>query len=199
MPGPNDIRDATTVAKQEAFLEAYEKVGIVGPACQKAGVGRSTYYYWRESDEEFAQKAADAYQLAVDVAELELRNRAVEGIDEIVMYRGEPVWKRDPSTGEIMLDKDFEPIPLTIRRRSDKLLETYMKANRHRYRDKSSVEVSGPEGGPVETKAITVEYVLPEGMTKEDYDTPREGDVPAKPGWDKTAANKKPDDAEPFD
>ncbi len=41
------------------LLEQLKKVPIVHIACEKSGVGRATYYRWRDEDEVF-KKAADA-------------------------------------------------------------------------------------------------------------------------------------------
>ncbi|KFH18415.1 hypothetical protein ELZ19_06790 [Brucella abortus] len=166
-------------ARKTAFLEAYARTGVIGDGCRAAGVSRSTYKRWRygskatgeEPDEEFDRACQDALDCAVDDAELELRRRAVEGVEEVMTYRGEPVWRRDPATGEVLLDDDFNPIPFTISRRSDKLLEVYVKAHRAQYRDKGSLELGGMGGGPIE-QAVTVRYVLPDGRSMEDYEQP---------------------------
>ncbi len=154
--------------RQARFLEVLSQTGVIRPAAEAAGVPRSTVNHWREDDEDFAQEFSDAMENSVDVAELELRTRAVDGVDEPVMHNGEPVWRRDPRTGDLELDDDFNPVPYTVPRRSDRLLEVYAKANRKKYRDKGSLEVSGPDGGAIPT-ALTVSYVLPEGKDETDY------------------------------
>lgn len=47
-----------TRAQKQAFLEQLPKYPIVQVACEKSGVGRSTYYAWRKDDKEF-EKLAD--------------------------------------------------------------------------------------------------------------------------------------------
>lgn len=46
-----------TKAQKQAFLEQLPKYPIVQVACEKSGVGRSTYYAWRKDDKEFAKVA----------------------------------------------------------------------------------------------------------------------------------------------
>jgi hypothetical protein len=63
-------------ADQDLLLEQLKKTPIVQIACEKTGVGRSTYYRWREEDKEFAKNADDALQegslLINDMAESQL-------------------------------------------------------------------------------------------------------------------------------
>jgi hypothetical protein len=44
------------------LLEHLEKTPIVQIACEKSGVGRSTYYRWLQNDPVFAKKAKKALQ-----------------------------------------------------------------------------------------------------------------------------------------
>lgn len=58
---------------KEQLLEILKKTPIVQIACEKAGVGRATYYRWRKEDAEFSQQAdqalLDGNQLINDMAE----------------------------------------------------------------------------------------------------------------------------------
>jgi len=47
---------------KELLLEHLEKTPIVQIACEKSGIGRSTYYRWLQSDPLFAKKAKKALQ-----------------------------------------------------------------------------------------------------------------------------------------
>lgn len=165
--GKTDKIRALTAAKKEKFLEAYAKVGVIGAACKSADICRRTYYEWRDADKAFAQLADDAFQEAVDEAELELRRRGVDGVEEPVLHKGVPVWRRDPATGELLLDDDFEPIPFTTTRHSDRLLEVYTRSHRPIYKERSEVALTGVDGGPVDHE-ITVRFVKPEDVKKEE-------------------------------
>lgn len=61
---------------KELLLEQFKKTPIVESACQKLGIGRSTYYSWREGDSDFAKKADEALMggkfLVNDLAESQL-------------------------------------------------------------------------------------------------------------------------------
>ena len=61
---------------KEQLLEILKKTPIVQIACEKAGVGRATYYRWRKDDAEFAQQSdqalLDGSLLVNDMAESQL-------------------------------------------------------------------------------------------------------------------------------
>ncbi len=162
-------------ARKVCFLETYARTGIIQPACDAADISRTTYKNWRNHDDDFDVACDDALQAAVDVAEGELRRRGVEGVSEPVMWHGEPIWRRDPVTGEVLLDDDFNPIPYTRYARSDRLLEVYLKAHRAQYRDRSGLELTGADGGPVAT-TINVVYVKPK-KREGDEGAPRPADA----------------------
>lgn len=46
--------------EKKILLEHLEKTPIVQIACEKSGVGRSTYYRWLEQDKKFARSAKQA-------------------------------------------------------------------------------------------------------------------------------------------
>ncbi|MCX6738887.1 MAG: hypothetical protein NT098_02410 [Candidatus Parcubacteria bacterium] len=67
----------TKTRKQKLeFLEHLAKSSIVQLACERGGIGRSTYYDWRKKDKTFAQKADKAIiagsLLVNDIAESQL-------------------------------------------------------------------------------------------------------------------------------
>lgn len=61
---------------KEQLLEILKKTPIVQIACEKAGIGRATYYRWRKEDAEFANVSDEALQdgslLVNDMAESQL-------------------------------------------------------------------------------------------------------------------------------
>ena len=71
-----------------------------------------------------------------------------------------------------LLDEDFNFVPFVEVKYSDRLLEVYVKAHRHVYRDRSALELGGSDGKPIEVRTT---YVLPDGKTVEDYDGPSGG------------------------
>lgn len=64
------------------LLEILKKTPIVQIACEKAGVGRATYYRWRKEDAEFSQQSdqalLDGSLLINDMAESQLMSAIKE-------------------------------------------------------------------------------------------------------------------------
>jgi len=151
---------------QIRFLDVYSTGGNIQRALNSVKVSRAQFREW-QTDNDFTDALEDAYQSAIDMAEEELRRRAL-GWEEPVYFKGQPVYKRDPETGEYLLDENMERIPFTTAKYSDKLLEVYVKAHKPIYKDKTAVELTGKDGGAIES-VVTVEYVLPSGKTVDDY------------------------------
>ena len=61
---------------RENLLEQLRKTPIIQLACEKAGIGRATYYRWRKTNPKFARSSDDALQESVslmnDLAESQL-------------------------------------------------------------------------------------------------------------------------------
>lgn len=61
---------------KELLLDQLKKTPVVQIACEKAGVGRATYYRWRKEDADFAQQSdqalLDGSLLVNDLAESQL-------------------------------------------------------------------------------------------------------------------------------
>ena len=143
-----------------AFIEDYALHGVIARSCRVVGISRSRYRKWIDEDEVFDLLHKDARDDAIDEGEYELRRRAIEGHNEPIFYQGNPVWKRDPATGEVLLDEDFEPVQLTVRKVSDKLLELYLKANRKaKWGDSQRHEHTGEGGGPIKATITFVDAV----------------------------------------
>lgn len=69
--------------EKKLLLEHLEKTPIVQIACEKSGVGRSTYYRWIEQDKKFARSAKQALSKGVlimnDLAESQLLKSVRDG------------------------------------------------------------------------------------------------------------------------
>lgn len=65
-----------TDKNKEQLLEQLRKTPIVQVACEKSGIGRATFYRWKQEDKDFARKAdsalSDGTALVNDVAESQL-------------------------------------------------------------------------------------------------------------------------------
>jgi predicted DNA binding protein len=84
------VIEARKAREQASLLEQLRKVPIVSIACEKAGVGRATYYRWKKEDEEFAKAADEATAegtfLVNDMAESQLLTAIRDGNLGAVMY-----------------------------------------------------------------------------------------------------------------
>lgn len=121
------------------FLETLRATANVTKSAAAINVSRNAVYVLRAADEAFAAEWDDAVEEATDTLETEARRRALDGWDEPVFWQGE--------------------ICGVVRKYSDRLLETMLRANRAKYRA-SSVEVTGANGGPI-AASLKVEYVEP--------------------------------------
>ena len=95
---------------QTLFISILAQTGNVTAAAQQSGIARSTAYYWRHHDAAFAASWEDAMSEATDRLALEARRRALEGVEEVRYFKGEPIG--------------------TIRRYSDTLLMFLLRAYR---------------------------------------------------------------------
>lgn len=70
------VIEARKAREQALLLEQLRKVPIVSIACEKAGIGRATYYRWKKDDAEFSKAAdealAEGTHLVNDMAESQL-------------------------------------------------------------------------------------------------------------------------------
>ncbi len=55
------------IAEQKVLLEQLKKIPIVQIACERANIGRTTYYRWRKEDAKFKKAAEEAMQDGVDM------------------------------------------------------------------------------------------------------------------------------------
>lgn len=73
-------RQRDTVRRKKAFLRAYKKsLGNIAGACQKAGVARTTYQNWMNSDPEFELTVADMNEMRLDVVENKVMTAIING------------------------------------------------------------------------------------------------------------------------
>lgn len=154
-PGPHTWRPA--------FLASLALTGNVSEAARAASIDRTTAYAARETDEAFAAAWTGAIDEATDHLEAEARRRAVDGVTEPVFYQGVQCG--------------------VVRRYSDGLLQTLLKAHRpEKYRDRSAVELTGKGGGPVETAAQVLIYLPSNGRDDNDPATAgTTGDLASEP------------------
>lgn len=81
-------RQNFTAKKKAAFLTAYVECGTITHAVRAAKVSRQTHYVWLKKDPEYARDFAEAEQAAGEMLEREARRRAIEGVQEPIVYQG---------------------------------------------------------------------------------------------------------------
>lgn len=73
-------------SKELFLLGLKDSAGIVGAACERAGVSRSTYYRWREEDESFRERADDIIEGQVDFVENRLLKKIQDGDTTAIIF-----------------------------------------------------------------------------------------------------------------
>ena len=146
------------INKQEVFLAAYATCANLSAAAKSAGISRDLHYQWMREDPLYVEKFRQAVRGAAQTLEDEAVRRAVQGVTKDVIYQGERCYETtlDPVTGE----KRYER--LVTKEYSDMLLVKVLAKFNPEYREKSAVELTGADGGPVDT-ALTVTFVKPDG------------------------------------
>ncbi len=124
-----------TPERMAAFLAALvASGGNVTRACEAVSICRMTAYVWRDADPEFAAAWEKAKDAGIDALEDEARRRAFEGFEKPVFHQGAQCG--------------------AIREYSDTLTIFLLKGARpEKYRDRVSSEITGANGGPIETKS----------------------------------------------
>jgi hypothetical protein len=142
--------------KKPAFLAAYRVTCSVTRAAEAVGIERQMHYRWLREDPEYPALFNAAHEEATQGLEDDAVERARQGTEEPVIYKGSLCYAfRIDANGQIMRAPDgmplFEKEPLKRRKRSDSLLIELLRANRpQKFRSNASVEISGPEGGPID-------------------------------------------------
>jgi hypothetical protein len=139
------------VSKKSAFLAAFVATASITRAAAAVPIERGMHYRWLSEDPEYLTAFGAAREQAAQTLEDEAVRRAHEGIDEPVVYQGDlcfPLETTIAEDGEVITRRSSSP--LLIRKYSDGLLQFLLKGFRpEKYRDRGSVEVSGPNGGPI--------------------------------------------------
>lgn len=140
----------------DAFLAALRDMPVLGHACDAVGIDRVTAWRRRQSDPDFDEAVQDAMEKGIDTAEAEAYRRGVTGWHEPVVDKGRLAlqYRRVVGEGgeerfEAVLDGSGQPVPLSIPKRSDALLQFVLKGRRRTvYGDKQ--ELTGAGGGPLQ-------------------------------------------------
>ncbi|MEE8609022.1 MAG: hypothetical protein V3S55_15565 [Nitrospiraceae bacterium] len=159
----NQMVTDNVTARKLAALAGIRHMGTIAEGARQARRCTDTVRNWRTEDDEFDAGVRTALQDFRDSLGEEITRRGRDGWEEPVVHQGRLCYRLNID-GSLMLDDDFEPVFLTVKKHSDRLLELQAKAYDERYRDKASLEVTGKDGGAVES-AITVKFIRPGEQT----------------------------------
>lgn len=151
-------KDKTRHHKKRAFLAAFALCGNVSQAVLAAKVSRCMHYAWLKDDPQYVKDFAQAEADATDMLEAEARRRALNGVNEPVVYQGQlqGTWVDGEGNTVSQETPGARMIPLTIRKYSDTLLIFLLKGARpNKYRDNAKVEHTGPDGAPLIPSKVT--------------------------------------------
>lgn len=124
--------DTATQRQIEIFFTELAATDHVQKAVAKSGLPSRTVYSWRDNDVDFARRWTEARERYVDELEAEAHRRAVVGTDKGVWHQG----------AQVGTEKQY----------SDSILLAMLKAKRAQYGDKSKLELTGLDGGPVKVE-----------------------------------------------
>lgn len=121
-----------TAERLKAFCAALSEAGgNVTRACKAVDISRQIAYEWREENPAFAQAWDRAKAQGMEALEDEATRRAYEGYDKPITFQG------------VVTD--------TVKEYSDTLLIFLLKGGKpDKYRERTSTELSGPDGGPLQ-------------------------------------------------
>jgi len=109
----------TAEKKEEFLLQLVETGGNVTKAAELVAIARKCFYEHRRQDGEFEKQWDEAVDRGIDRLEDEARRRALNGVDEPILYKGE--------------------IVEYVRKYSDTLLIFLLKGHREKYRDRHEI------------------------------------------------------------
>lgn len=85
-------RVAAMNRRKRRFLNLYAELGSVAKACKAASIkDAGQVYEWRKNDPDFAKAWSELAERLGDVVEGALFDRAVNGVERTIYFKGEPV------------------------------------------------------------------------------------------------------------
>lgn len=84
--GARKEQQRTTNGKQEVLTALENRLGVVTIACKEAGVSRSQFYEWKQTDPAFAQAVEDIQEVALDFVEHKLFKNITAGDTQSILF-----------------------------------------------------------------------------------------------------------------
>lgn len=175
----NELNRELTEIRLEVFFETLARTGNIAESCRASSLNRRVVTGWRQDDEVFARRWADALLDFEDSLRLEAFRRSVEGTLEPTIYQGRLCYEiAHDETGRPCVDGDGRLIPvmeggkpkvLGVRKFSDTLLTNLLKAKCAEFRDVSRIEMGNIPGEEFKTNndvdiARKVAFVIQKGL-----------------------------------
>ena len=160
-----EINVTLPICVKDEFLDGLVQTGNASQTAARVGIHLNTAYLWRD-DPEFDR----SWHTALAINRDGLRERVVE--TALALGLGEWQPELDPVTEEPVLDDKFEPVMRFETQNVDtrvllKLMDKTIQDEVQRVDQKN--QMIGWDGRPVAPPKITVQYILPDGKTEEDY------------------------------
>jgi len=131
--------------KKKKFLELLRETGHLCNSAKMVGVCPTTIFLHKKKDPDFAKAVEEAQELLNAKIEDALVERGIVGVDKGIYYKGV----------KVATEKEY----------SDTLLMFHARANMEKYRNSSSLEISGKGGGPIELSVAKAKLLELCGVT----------------------------------
>jgi len=133
---------------KEKVIEQLQKTPIVQISCERAGIGRSTYYKWRMEDKKFAKMTDDALlegqKLITDLAESKLiasiQDQSMSAIAFWLKSHHDKYRQKLELSGQVSIEEELTPKEKEIVERALKLSSFITKESIKRLNDKNYEE-----------------------------------------------------------
>lgn len=157
MGGKLPDNKAITPALQDAFLAAIRLFPNITEAAKAVGCHRSSHYEWLKSDPDYAERFRDAMDEGLDTIEKAAIDLATGKLSKKIV-----------SAGKVLGE---EPVY------SERMIEMLLRAHRpDRYRDRSSHEITGKDGGAVRVEQeVSPDFVAKVLAELDRHDVPDPG------------------------
>jgi hypothetical protein len=142
------VKKRKGISKQRAFLASYVATASITKAAKAAKIDRSLHYRWLLEDEDYKKAFSAAQSEAGDLLEDEAVRRAHQGVRKPLVYQGQFTYAQRLNKETGALENYGQP--LAVLEYSDPLMMFLLRGFKSdKYRDRGSMEVSGPAGGPI--------------------------------------------------
>lgn len=84
--GARKEQQRTINGKEEVLTALENRLGVVTIACKEAGVSRSQFYEWKQTDPAFAKAVEDIQEVALDFVEHKLFKNITAGDTQSILF-----------------------------------------------------------------------------------------------------------------